>query len=55
MHAKYQGASGAFHLAEELFERYAASGQTNAHDTNAMIPQMLWPFDVHFQKEKTAS
>jgi hypothetical protein len=52
--AKYRGASGAFRLAEELFERYAASGQTNAHDTSAMIQQTLRPFDVHSQKERMA-
>src|SRR5580704_5744573 len=54
MRAKYQGAGGAFDLAGELFERYAASAQTNARDTDAMIRQMPRLFDVHFQKEKTA-
>jgi hypothetical protein len=50
MHAKYQGVSGAFHSAAELFEKCAASAQTNVRGTSATNPKMLQLFDAHFQK-----
>jgi len=52
--AKYPGASAAFHSGVGLSEKYAESGQINAHDTNATIRQMLPPSGIHSRKERMA-